>query len=269
MMFPETVEICLHEIKQAKARLIYLLGADDAGKTTLTKELANRLILAGNKVAIIDADPGQSNRLPLTLSLNYGDRRFDQFFELVLVDWAFIPGYDLMKWFQRYIKLMECWIEKARKEVSYCLIDSSGDTRRALKLREIELLKPDLVIALHRKAELEAILAELKYESLLFKVPQAIKKRSPKLRRERRNESFVRYFGPSRRREFALEPPNDWKNKIVGLYGRGRFLGLGIAKGKEADKLRVITPVQAKVDNIEFGSVMVDPEKGEIHEASL
>ena len=269
MMFPEAVEVCLPEIKQAKARLIYLLGADDAGKTTLTKELANRLILRGDKVAIIDADPGQSNRLPLTLSLNYGDRRFDEFFELVLVDWAFIPGYDLMKWFQRYIKPMECWIEKARKEASYCLIDSSGDIRRALKLREIELLKPDLVIALQRKAELAAILAELKYESLLFKVAQAIKKRSPKLRRERRNKSFIRYFGPGRRREFDLEPPHDWKNRIVGLYGRGRFLGLGIATGKEADKLRVITPVQAEVDRIEFGSVMADPEKGEIHEASV
>jgi polynucleotide 5'-kinase involved in rRNA processing len=44
---------------------------------------------------------------------------------------------------------------------------------------------------------------------------------------------------------------------------------LGIAKAKEADKLKVITPVQAKVDSIEFGSVMVDTEKGEIHEASL
>lgn len=73
MIFRDITEICLRKIKQSKARPIYLLGADDTGKTTLTKELANRLILEGSKVAIIGADPGQSNRLPLTLSLNYGD----------------------------------------------------------------------------------------------------------------------------------------------------------------------------------------------------
>lgn len=64
MIFRDITEICLRKIKQSKARPIYFLGADDTGKTTLTKELANRLILEGSKVAIIGADPGQSLSFP-------------------------------------------------------------------------------------------------------------------------------------------------------------------------------------------------------------
>jgi len=152
MIFRDITEICLRKIKQSKARYIYLLGADDTGKTTLTKELANRLILEGSKVAIIGADPGQSNRLPLTLSFNYGDMQFRQFSELMLIDWGFILGYNLMKWFERYAELMECWI---KKEASYCLIDSSGDTRKALKLKErIERIFPSYLASLEKTSQL-------------------------------------------------------------------------------------------------------------------
>jgi len=45
MAFLKTAQLCLNEIKRAKARLIYLLGTDDAGKTTLARELANQLVL--------------------------------------------------------------------------------------------------------------------------------------------------------------------------------------------------------------------------------
>ena len=117
MTSPEAIRICLAEIEQAKASLIYLLGADDAGKSTLARELGHHLILKGKKVAIIDADPGQSSRLPLTLSLNYAQREFRQLSELPLADWDFMPSYDLLECFERYIELMGKWIRKAKEEI--------------------------------------------------------------------------------------------------------------------------------------------------------
>ena len=42
---------------------------------------------------------------------------------------------------------------------------------------------------------------------------------------------------------------------IVGLYGPGRFLGLGIAEEKDVNGLRVMTPIVVMADKVEFSSV--------------
>jgi polynucleotide 5'-hydroxyl-kinase GRC3/NOL9 len=249
------VQICLDSIKQSKASLIYLLGADDAGKTTLAKELANQLILENEKVAIIDADPGQSSRLPLTVSLNYANRQFDDFSELVLADWDFVPDYDLMKCFDKYIGPTRKWAERARGETDYCLIDSSGDLRRALKRVEIEILKPDLLVALERKSELEPILEHLESQILRLLVPEEAKRKSPRLRRELRNQRLRLYFRSSSTQTIKCEAPGDFNERIVGLYGRGEFLGLGIAQARNGDELTVMTPVAAQADTVELSSV--------------
>jgi len=127
MTFARVVETCLAEIKEAKARLIYLLGTGDTGKSTLAIELARQLAQGDKKLAIIDADSGQSSRLPLTLSLNYVRREFSQLSELEIADWDFMPSYDLLERFKRYIELMGNWTEKARKEMDCCIVDSNGD----------------------------------------------------------------------------------------------------------------------------------------------
>ena len=249
------VEVWLDRIKHSKASLIYLLGADDAGKSTLSAKLANHLLSNDKKVAIIDADPGQSSRLPLTVSLNYANRQFDDFSELVLADWDFVPDYDLMKCFGKYISLTRKWAERARGETDYCLIDSSGDLRRALKRMEIEILKADLVIALERKSELEPILEHLESQILRLPVPEEAKRKSPRLRRELRNQRLRLYFRNSSTQTIKCEAPSDFNERIVGLYGRGKFLGLGIAQARNGDELTVMTPVAAQADTVELSSI--------------
>lgn len=252
------VQICLSEIKQARARLIYLLGADDAGKSTLAKELANKLVSEGKKVAIIDADPGQSNRLPLTLSLNYANKQFKDLCELVLADWDFVPSYNLLGCFQRYIKLVGRWTKKAKEEMDYCFVDSNGDSRQALKLREIETLSPDLVIALQRKAELEPILESLPSRIAKIVIPQEVKHKSSRVRKEIRNERLKLYFNNSSRQTIKCEVLSYFNQRIVGLYSQEKFLGLGIAEDRDADGLKVISPVGAKADKVEFSSVKLE-----------
>ena len=254
MTFPQVIEICLAEIEQAEAGLVYLLGADDAGKSMVAKELANQLILKGRRIAIIDADPGQSSRLPLTLSLNYVQRDFRQLSEPSLIDWDFMPSYDLLGCFERYIKLMKRWIRRAKGEVDCCLVDSNGDVRASLKLKELEILKPDLVVALQRKSALEPILKSLGSRILKLPVPEEVSHKSPKQRKEIRSERLRLYFENSNTQIINCEIPPGFTHRIVGLYTRGKFLGLGIAEAKEADGLKVMTPVSVKVDRVEFSS---------------
>lgn len=255
MTFPRVVETCLAEIKKAKASLIYLLGADDAGKSTLIIELAKQLALGGRKVAIIDADSGQSNRLPLTLSLNYANRQFDKFSELALIDWGFMPSYNLTRCFELYIELVGRWVKRAKGETDCCFVDSNGDVRKWLKLRELEALSPDLVIALQRRSEVEAILKSLGSRTLRLPVPEETKRKSWELRRRIRNERFRLYFENSSVQIVKCEVPFDFRHRIVGLYGQGRFLGLGVAEDKSANGLRVVTPVRSKTDKVEFSLV--------------
>ena len=237
MTFPGAIGICFDEIEQAKASLIYLLGADDAGKTMLSKELANQLILKNKKVAVIDADSGQSSWLPLTLSLNYAQREFRQLSELSLADWDFMPSYDLLECFERYIRLMGKWIRKAKEEVDYCLVDSNGDIREALKLRELEILNPDLVVALQRGSELEPILANLENRILRLPVPEEVKRKSWKQRKGIRDEKLKLYFKDSSMQTINCEIPSDFTHRIVGLYAREKFSGLGIAEDRDVKRL--------------------------------
>ena len=49
-----------------KGRIILVLGSVDTGKTTLVTYLANSLVKRGKRVAIVDADVGQSDIGPPT-----------------------------------------------------------------------------------------------------------------------------------------------------------------------------------------------------------
>lgn len=99
-----------------------------------------------------------------------------------------------MKCSDNYVGLTRKWAERAKEETDSCFIDSSGDLRRWLKLSEIEILKPDLVIALQRESELEPILEDLGSQILRLPVPEEAKRKSPRLRREPRNQRLSLYF---------------------------------------------------------------------------
>jgi len=256
MTFAQVVETCFAEIKKAKASLIYLLGAGDTGKSTLAIELARQLTLGGKKLAIIDADSGQSSRLPLTLSLNYVQKEFSQLSELEVADWDFMPSYDLLERFKRYIELMDNWTKKTRKEMDCCIVDSNGDIRTLLKVRELEFLSPDLLIALQREFELEAILKSSGSRILRLPVPEEVKSKSWERRRMTRNDKFRRYFKGSGAQVVKCKAPFfDFDHRIVGLYSQGRFLGLGIAEDKSGNMLVVRTPIGSIADKVEFSSV--------------
>ena len=58
----------------------------------------------------------------------------------------------------------------------------------------------------------------------------------------------------SRKLIFMCQSYAGGKNR-VGLYGQGRFLGLGIAEKKSDDGLKVMTPIVVMADKVEFSSV--------------
>jgi polynucleotide 5'-hydroxyl-kinase GRC3/NOL9 len=53
----------------------------------------------------------------------------------------------------------------------------------------------------------------------------------------------------------------DLPGLLLGLYCGERYLGLGLLKDVESDKIRLITSADAKIDRVEFGEIRFDGEK--------
>ena len=104
----------------------------------------------------------------------------------------------------------------------------------------------------------EPILMSLRNPILRLAVPEEVKRKSSKQRKEIRNEKLRLYFKDSNIQIIDCEAPFDFTRRIVGLYGQRMFLGLGIATDRDADRLKVVTPVREKADKVEFSSVKSD-----------
>lgn len=254
----------LENLAQLKPAVVYFLGGNDTGKTTLITWVANQLL--GTSLAILDTDIGQSSVLPLTISLLRAERPFSSFSELPTVEQEFIPGYNLVRNLERNARTMGELAREARSWAQYCLVDTTGFVGGPgihLKRREIEEVQPDLIVALHRSDELRPILKDLKCHLLLFPVPSWMGKKSEAERRKRRNQKLSSYFQGSNLREIPAKAvaciPLDHKERIVGLYGE-RFLGLGVVRGVRDEKLLVLTPVKGDLQRVEFTPVKFSPE---------
>lgn len=244
--------------------VVYFLGGTDVGKTSLVIRLAN--LLTESRVAILDADIGQSGVLPLTISLLRAEKPFSTFSELPVVRREFIPGYNLVRHLERNARIMGELVREARGWARYCLVDTTGFVAGVgahLKKREIEEVHPDLVVALRRSQELGGILKDLRYPWLAFRSPPWIRRKSWEERRRKRNERLSAYFQGGGLREIPRRKASGvsvhHKGRIVGLYGE-RFLGLGVVAAVSDEKLVVLTPVTQKVERIVPTSLTFDSE---------
>lgn len=187
-----------------KAHLILFLGANDTGKTTLTVTLARHFLQKGEKVAVIDADLGQSDiGPPATIGMALLEQEFTSWSDIKPHSLYFVgstsPGGHLLETVVGTYRLTQ----KAKAlGASRILVDTSGlisgGVGWALKHHKVELLRPDLIIALERKAELAAILIPRQKQAgltiLRLAPPAEVRRRSPEERRLWREAAYARYF---------------------------------------------------------------------------
>ena len=141
-------------------RIILILGATDTGKTTLTKYLANGLLRRGRSVSLVDADVGQSDiGPPTTIAIASPKEPFYKFSTLSPVGIYFIGSISPVGHLLPMLVGTKLMVEQAKTQ--HVLIDTTGlisGLGKALKAHKIELLDPDLILALQREEELEPIL---------------------------------------------------------------------------------------------------------------
>ena len=265
----------LDVLKEEKGRVI-LLGATDTGKSTLAKFLISNLCQQGLKVALVDADIGQSLLGPPT-TIGFSVFKSDPDWQLVLSppEIFFVGSVTPEGHFPIHLKGVKRMVDKAASYgAEVILVDTTGfvlgERGIELKRRKIDLISPRFIFALQRSDELESILELYKENPLLriLRLPlsEQVKLRSIEERRIYRTNRFQEYFKHAMIHELAIEElqvegevldpngetlPVDWALKINGLLiglrdSDDETLALGLIKNYFDEKkvARVSTPLR-------------------------
>ncbi len=174
--------------------IIPILGDVDSGKTSLTAFLANTASKNGFKVAIVDADVGQSSiGQPCFVSMGFIEKTVSALSEVKLKGAYFVGSNTPSRLLHRAIAGMEIMVKKAlENNAEIVLIDTSGwvygRSARELKTSFILMLHPRILIALQRGNEIEHLLVPFEKSSVkIIRLP------APKTyKRSREKRKFLR-----------------------------------------------------------------------------
>jgi|Deesub1362A_J573_1020465.scaffolds.fasta_scaffold07024_4 polynucleotide 5'-hydroxyl-kinase GRC3/NOL9 len=281
---PQGWEEAARCIAEEKPRRILVLGDVDVGKSTFINYLLRTLLGEGLTCSLIDADIGQKDLgPPATVTLG----EFQYLYELRLgkVRAMYFVGSTSPR--GHLLPLLvgtKLLADKAQGTVA--VVNTTGFVKNAgfaLKGFKIELLKPELLIALQRDAELEPLLRSYAHvHCLRLPVSAMAKSKSFEERRALRREAFRRYFSSAVERRLEVEAVRFQRvsahneegevedaigrlkhNLLIGLANEeGEVLGLGIVKGFDGRTLSIITPVKDEIAVVQLGSMLVR-ENGE------
>jgi polynucleotide 5'-hydroxyl-kinase GRC3/NOL9 len=283
----------LLDVLREEKGIVILLGATDTGKSSLAKFLILNLCQQGLKVALVDADIGQSTLGP-PATIGLAVFKSDPDWEVVLSppEIFFVGSTTPEGHFPLYLKGVKRMLDKA---ISYgtelILVDTtgfvSGEAGKELKRRKIDLLSPRFIFALQKSNEIEPIL-ELYKENPLYKIhrlplSEKVSPRTMEERRTNRANRFRDYFKDSVIQEFTIEEvqiegevldpngeaiPLDWSLRINGLLiglkdSNDETLALALIRNylEEKKVLRVSTPLRdtQRVKTIQLSSLKVIP----------
>lgn len=205
-------EQALQTLATQRARIM-LLGARDVGKTTFAALLANRQLGHGIRVAVVDADVGQSEiGPPTTIGMGLLEVPVPTLHAVVPQAIYFVGSNTPRGRMLETVNGVRAMVARAAEAgAESVLIDTtgfvSGASARRLKCAKVEAVRPQFVVAIQRKDELEHILRPLQGRScrlIRLPVPETVVTKSPEMRQQRRMMRFFRYFQDSRPHTFAL-----------------------------------------------------------------
>ena len=259
-----------------------VVGAPDAGKSTFSQFLFQRLQADARDVAYLDGDPGQGSLgPPTTMTLALGAAGNDTFPPGGEIWRSFVgavsPARHMLPIVVGAARLVRAAFEAGTQVVIY---DTTGLINPAqggvyLKQAKIDLLRPTTLFAIQFNRELESLLRPLRRSARLQVVEMrpspAVQWRDPPARRAYRAERFAQYFASAQSitldwTQLAVFPRPDFTfNRLVALEDRDGFaLALGIVTQFERQSRQVTLltpgPTEDNIDAIHLGDVEVDAQ---------
>lgn len=271
-------------LERLKPRTTLLLGASDTGKTTLLESLL-RTWNSGERIGVVDCDVGQSHvGPPTTVAWGLLERPFTGWRQVQAQGMAFTGAVSPEAHVETFLDAVGRMAAEARRQAARLVIDTTGlvdgELGLALKRRKMDLLKPDLIVALQQEQELEPILSTVPEGTAVERlaVSPACIRRTLAARAVYRDRQLVRYFVTSVTHDVLFDRLRwvglgaEWAGRTVpcataalmdraiGLRtAQGQEIALGLVRNVDPEQRRVafLTPARdlAAVTTIAVGSI--------------
>lgn len=245
-----------------EARVTVVIGASDAGKTTLVAALASELAARGERVGVVDSDVGQSEiGPPTTVGLGRIAVRVARLSDAELIAFQFAGVSSPARDIPGVVEAARRMIDRARAEpFERVLVDTSGLVLgwpgHRLKQEKIAAVDPDLLLFLEREGECAPIAERNAGASRprVVRLPAhgRPRSRSQVARRQHRIEALAAYLRDARSvsvARSAVELPRglQWTDVVGGLCGLddadGNTIALGVVEEVAHDTLKVLAPL--------------------------
>jgi len=204
----ETAKNILSEKRSVTA---LILGGVDSGKTGFCIYLANSALKANREVAIIDCDLGQSDiGPPGTISLCFVQKPFTDLFTLFPDNSVFIGVTSPSRVVDEVLDAAgRLKAEALRKDGDLLVINTDGwidgDDAIKYKVRLVETVNPDYIVAIQKSDELDPIVSSLGERNIVtVDSPENIKKRDRETRKLLREFAYKKHLKGSKIRCFPL-----------------------------------------------------------------
>jgi polynucleotide 5'-hydroxyl-kinase GRC3/NOL9 len=198
---PDAWESALTEL--LAARVVMVIGAAEAGKTTFTAWLANQWQARGERVGLVDADVGQSEiGPPATVGLGAVGAPLTRSGDAEVIAFEFVGVTSPGKRPWQVADATGRLVTLARSRFPHVIVDTSGFVAggfaAAVKQRKIAAVDPDLVILIQTADECEHLVRGLgaRDRPRVVRLPavRGGRRRSVVVRRQHRDAALARYF---------------------------------------------------------------------------
>lgn len=250
----------------ARVRVTVIVGAGDTGKTTLAAGLAGALAARGARVAVVDADVGQSEiGPPTTVGLGHVRGTLGRLRDAELVALEFIGDTSPVRHIAQTADATGRLVRRALADgFAHVIVDTGGLVEGvlglALKRAKVRAVDPDLVLVVQRRDESEPLARALGggERPTVVRVPAspAATRRTQTQRRLHRDSTLRDYLNGAASVDMALDrlqargtrgaPTAIVEGLLVGVYGADdEALGIGRVRAVDRQGGRVVvdTPV--------------------------
>jgi polynucleotide 5'-kinase involved in rRNA processing len=266
--------------RAAAVSSVFLIGGMDTGKSTMAVAIAREALARGRTVALVDADIGNSTIGPPTcVGLKFLRSSADIENRTVADRLHFVGGFSPDRLVLQHVIATTALAQAGAEEADLVIVDTTGTISgvigQTLKYHKVELIRPDLVIALQRGGELEPVIGMLRrfFASDVLAVPADpdVPPSAPDARAAARTQGLAKAFAEPldrwRVRETVFAPTlpmgldlNRLDGVLVGVQdGSGGCLGLGRLEYRE-EVLRVATNAGEGMQGLRLGSLRIDLE---------